>query len=119
MSSTTKTARVAGLLYLLVVLTGMFVLIFVPGRLFVRGDAAATVHNILAHQALFRTYIVVGLVSELLFISLALVLYRLLKGVNQQQAALMVILVLIGAPQAFWARRTMWPPSRSCAVPSF
>jgi hypothetical protein len=101
MHPTRKTARVAGLLYLLVVLTGMFVLIFVPGRLFVRGDSAATANNILAHQSLFRTYIVVGLVSEFLFIALALVLYRLLKGVNQQHAALMVILVLIGAPQAF------------------
>ena len=94
MHPTRKTARVAGLLSLLVVLTGMFVIIFVPGRLFVRGDSAATASNILAHQSLFQTYIVVGLISEFLFIALALVLYRLLKGVNQQHAALMVILVL-------------------------
>jgi hypothetical protein len=50
---------------------------------------------------LFRSYIAVGLVSELLFISLVLALYRLLKGVNQQHAALMVMLVLMTAPLAF------------------
>jgi len=101
MDPTRKTARAAGWLYLLVVLTGMFVLIYVPGRLFVPGDSAATANNILVHQSLFRIHIVVGLVSEFLFIGLVLVLYRLLKGVNQQHAALMVILVLISAPLAF------------------
>ncbi len=96
-----KTAHVAGFLYLLVVLTGPFVLMYVPGRLFVSGDASATVSNILAHQSLFRAYIVVGFVSELLFVSVVLALYQLLKGVNLQLAALMVILVLIDAPLAF------------------
>jgi hypothetical protein len=37
-----KNARVAGALYLLVVLLGPFVLIYVPGKLFVPGDVAAT-----------------------------------------------------------------------------
>lgn len=101
MHPTKKAARVAGLLYLFVVLAGPFVLIYVPGKLFVHGDAGATAGNILAHEALFRTKIVVGLVSELCFISVALALYRLLKGVGPQLAALMVILILIDAPLAF------------------
>jgi hypothetical protein len=96
-----KTARTAGLLYLLVVLTGPFVLIYVPGKLFVPGDATLTANNILAHESLFRSYIVVGLVSELLFISVVLTLYRLLKGVSRQLATLMVIVILIDAPLAF------------------
>lgn len=96
-----KTARFAGLLYLLVVLIGPFVLIYVPGKLFVPGDATATADNILAHESLFRAHIVAGLVGELLFISVVLVLYRLLKGVNRQLATLMVILILIHAPLAF------------------
>ncbi len=82
MDPTKKTARIAGLLYLSVVLTGPFVLLYVPGKLFVPGDATATASNILAHESLFRAYIVVGLVSELLFVSVVLALYRLLKGVN-------------------------------------
>ena len=96
-----KTARIAGLLYLVVVLTGPFVLLYVPGKLFVTGDATATASNILAHQSLFRAYIGVGLVSELFFICTVLALYRLLKDVGPQLAAFMVILILIDAPLAF------------------
>jgi hypothetical protein len=96
-----KRARFAGLLYLLVVLTGPFVLIYVPSKLFVPGDATTTASNILAHESLFRSYIGVGLLSELLFIAAVLALYRLLKDVNRELAILMVILVLIDAPLAF------------------
>jgi hypothetical protein len=96
-----KTARVAGLLYLVVVLTGPFILLYVPGKLFAPGDATATVNNILAHQSLFRAQIVVGLVSELAFIAAVLALYRLLKGVSMELATLMVITILIDAPLAF------------------
>ena len=98
---TRNTSRVAGLLYLLVAITGIYSVIYVPGKLFVRGNSAATANNILANQPLFRSYIVSWLVAELFFISLALVLYRLLKGVNPQHAAVMLILALMGAPLAF------------------
>ena len=101
MHPTKKTAHVAGFLYLLVTIGGMFALMYVPGKLYVHGNSAATANNILAHQSLFLSDTVVGLVSELLFIAVVLVLYRLLKAVNQQHAALMVILVLIDAPLAF------------------
>ena len=101
MPPTKRAARVAGLLYLLVVLTGPFVLMYVPGKLFVSGNAAATAGNIVAHQTLSRAHIVVGLASELLFIAVVLALYRLLAGVGRELAAVMVILVLVDAPLAF------------------
>jgi hypothetical protein len=101
MESTKKTARLTGLVYLGVVISGLFVLMYVPGRLFVSDNAAATVSNIVAHQTLFRTYILVGIVAELLFVTVVLMLYQLLKGVNQVQAAVMVLLVLVMAPLAF------------------
>lgn len=100
MTPTQRTARVAGLLYLAVVLTGPFILIYVPGKLFVPGDATATAGNILTHESLFRAYIVVGLIAELCFIAVVLALYELLKGVNIRLAAVMVVLVLIDAPLA-------------------
>lgn len=100
MIPTKKDARIAGLLYLVVVLTGPFVLLYVPGKLFVSGDASATARNILAHQDLFRAYIGIGLVSELAFVATVLALYRLLKGVGSQLAALMAILILIDVPLA-------------------
>lgn len=96
-----KTARIAGLLYLLVVLVGPFILIYVPRKLFVPGDATATASNMLAHQSLVRAHIVAGLVGELLFVLVVLALYRLLKGVNGELAGLMVILILLDVPLAF------------------
>ena len=96
-----KTARVAGVLYLLLVLTGLFNLMYTPGKLIVRGNAAETANKILAHQTLFRIDLVIGLLSTVIFIFLVLVLYRLLKEVNQQHAVLMVILVLVQIPQSF------------------
>ena len=96
-----KTARLAGLCYLLVVLTGPFVLIYVPNKLFVTGDASATVANILAHQTLMRAHIIVGLVSNLLFVMAVLLLFRLLKPVSVVLATLMAALILIIVPLAF------------------
>jgi hypothetical protein len=47
-------ARIAGVLYLIVIAGGIFAELFVRGRLVVHGDAAATAHNIMAHQLLYR-----------------------------------------------------------------
>ena len=99
--SLNKTARIAGFLYLLVAFTGVFELMYVPRKLFVPDDPSATASNILAHQSLIEAHIAVGVISELLFISVVLLLYRLLKGVNREVAAVMVILILIDAPLAF------------------
>lgn len=96
-----KHSRVAGLLYLFVVLLGPFTLIYVPSKLFVPGDGGATAKNILAHQSLFRVFTVVEIVSELFFILTVLALYRLLRAVGPQLASVMAILVLIDAPLAF------------------
>jgi len=41
-----KAARIAGAVYLSMVVTGPFSLIYVPSKLIVRGDAAATAGNI-------------------------------------------------------------------------
>ena len=101
MNPTQKTARIAGLLYLMIVVTGLFNLIYTPSKLIVHGDATATAGNILAHQSLYRIDLVVSLFSTVFFMFLVLVLYRLFKEVNRQQAALMVILVLVQIPQAF------------------
>lgn len=101
MHPTKKAARIAGLLYLFVVLIGPFVLLYVPGKLFVSADATATARNILAHESLFRGYIVAGLVGELIFVAAILALFRLLKGVSSELATLMVLLILIDVPLAF------------------
>src|SRR5213594_525205 len=91
MSSTRNPGRVAGVLYLLL-LAAPLRLIYIPSKLFVRGDATATANNIAAHDLLFRLGIVADLFCGVVLIFLALALYHLLKEVNQRLAVLMVIL---------------------------
>jgi len=50
MSSTKSPGRFAGLLYLLTSIVGVFAVIYVPGKLIVDGNAAATANNIVQSQ---------------------------------------------------------------------
>jgi hypothetical protein len=101
MHSTQRTARLAGFLYLVLAVTGPFLLMYMPARLFTPGGATATVRWILANQPLFHAYILVGIATELCFVAVVLLLYRLLRETDRELAALMVILVLIDVPLAF------------------
>ena len=101
MSSTKNPGRFAGLLYLLTSIVGFFAMGYVPGKLIVDGNAAATASNILASETLFRLGIAGGLIGQAGFIFVALALYDLLKGVNRRQASLMVILIVVSIPIAF------------------
>ena len=101
MHPTKKAARIAGTLYLSMALFAPFSLIYIPRTMIVRGDATATAGRILDHQTVFRLGIVAELMSSLIFIFLVLALYRLLSGVNQTHASLMVILVLIAVAVGF------------------
>ena len=92
MTALSKNARVAGLLYILASVIGVVRLLYIPEKLFVHGNAAATAGNIAAHEMLFRSGIVCYLVSSALFIAVTLALYRLLQGVDQALAVWMVIL---------------------------
>lgn len=96
-----KTAHIAGVLYLILAITGAYSMMYVASQIFVPGDAAATAKNILANELLFRSGIVSQLVSQSLFVFLVLALYRLLKEVNEHQAKAMVALVLVAVPVAF------------------
>ena len=96
-----KAARIAGAIYLSMVLVAPFSMLYVPGKLIVRGNAAATADNILAHETMFRLSIVGDLIGHVIFICLAIALYRLLSGVNKTWAGLMVAFVLVSAAVAF------------------
>lgn len=86
------------MLYLVNGVTGFFGIIYVPSRLVVSGNAAATAQNILASERLFRLGIVSELICAVEFIFLLWVLYRLLGVVNRMHASLMVILGLAFVP---------------------
>lgn len=101
MNEIKKTARRAGFIYLAMVLTAPFAMIYVPSKLIVRGDAAATASNILAHETMFRLSIFGDLLGQVVFICLGVALYRLLRGVNKTWALLMLCFVLVSAAVCF------------------
>ena len=57
-------ARIAGLGYLIIIVTGIFAELFVRSGLILAGDATATAQNIAASQVLFRT----GIANEFLML---------------------------------------------------
>src|SRR2546428_8007053 len=101
MSSTKNPGRFAGLLYILTSIPGFFAMMYVPSKLIVHGNAAATANNISANETLFRLGIAGQLIGQAGFIFVALALYDLLKGVNRRHASLMVTLIVVQIPIAF------------------
>jgi len=81
-------ARTAGILYLYIIVAGIFAEIFVRSRLIVSADAAVTAGNIMANESLFR----IGFSGELLHlafdVAIAMILYALLRPVNRNIALL-------------------------------
>jgi hypothetical protein len=102
MSSTRQQARVAGFLYLLLALSAPIGLIYVPARLIVSGNAAATADNVRASEWLLRIGISSELIHQIIGIFLVLALYRLFKAVNKNLARQLVILgALVTVPIVF------------------
>jgi hypothetical protein len=98
MDSPSKTARIAGLIYLVEIVTGIFNLMYVPSRIKVHGDAAATVQHLTANEFLFRLDVVVGSISDVAALVLPFVLYKLLSPVSKQAAVLMVVFGVVFIP---------------------
>ena len=89
-------ARIAGGLYLIIFVTAAFAEIFVRGRLVVHGDPAATGHNILTHELLYR----LGFAIEIFYLAcnvpLTFIFYDLFKIVNKNVSLLVVFFSLVG-----------------------
>ncbi len=98
MQSNKRTARVAGVLYLIVVLTGVFSLAYVPSQLHVSGDPAATYARLVEGESLFRLGIAAGMVCYVAFLLLPLALYQLLAPHGRTAAALMVVFAIASVP---------------------
>lgn len=101
MSLNGNPGRFAGFLYVVISIVGVFAMDYVPGKVIVHGDAAATANNVEAHEMLFRLGIAGELVGQAGFIFVALALYDLFKGINRRLASLMVILIVVSIPIAF------------------
>ena len=95
MNASKKTARLAGLLWLLSTATGGFGLISIRSNVLVPGDAAATAGNIIASEFLFRAAIVSGLFSQIFLFFLGLTLFHWFKKVNQRLATVLLASVIV------------------------
>ena len=93
-----NTARFAGLIYLIVVITGIFSLAYVPSKLIIWGDAPKTFQQIAESQTLFRMSIVSSAICYIAFLFLPFILYKLLNSVNEIAAKLMIILSVVSVP---------------------
>lgn len=93
-----STARLAGLLFLLWIVTGFYDMFYLSSRIDTRGDVASTAQNILTHEFLFRTGIFMGLITSTLWVFLVWVLYRLFKPGQEHLAKLLVALVIVQIP---------------------
>jgi hypothetical protein len=98
MDSPNKVARIAGLLYLVEIVTGIFSLMYVPSRIRVHGDAMATVQHLMANEFLFRLDVVIGSISDVIALVLPLVLYKLLSPVSKHAAVFMVAFGVVFIP---------------------
>ncbi len=101
--SRNRIARLAGGLYLLVVISGMFSLMYVPGLLIDWEDASQTVSNIGSSILLFQIGAVTELFCYSVFLLLPMVLYNLFVSTSKSIAMLMVILVIVAVPISFVA----------------
>jgi len=96
-----RTARLAGVLLLFGGITAPFSLIYLPKKLIVAGDAAATANHVRAFEKVLRIAITCDLVGGILFTLAVLTLYRLFKDVDKQQALYMIVLWVVTVPITF------------------
>lgn len=88
-------ARIGGILYLIIIVAGIFTELFIRNKLVISGDAIATTNNIMASQLLWRFGIACDLIMHVCDIPLMLIFYLLLKPVNKNLALLAVLFNLV------------------------
>ena len=100
MTDENKRSRWAGALYLIVVATGLFSLVYVPSHITVAHDGHATVANVVALEPMFRLGIAAFMIEQVAFLLLPLALFKLLRSVDQNVAVAMVALAAVSVPIA-------------------
>jgi len=88
-------ARLAGFLYLIIIVIGFCGQFFVRDRIVVSGDVTSTANNVMSSESLWRIGIAGDLIMRVCDVALMLILYILLKPVNKNLALLAVLFNLI------------------------
>ena len=102
-NSRKKTARLAGFIYLITVISGVFSLLYVPSQLIDWESSTTTLGNIQASLLLFKLGAVAEIICYVAFLVLPLVLFKLFQKTNKDISILMVLLVVVGASISFVA----------------
>ncbi len=102
-----REGRLAGMLYLVVVLTGIFSLAYVPAQI-AAPDTELTLFRMIIEHTLVRQGMAAFIVGQLAFLLLALVLYRGLQDVNRSAATIMLVLVVVSVPLALITLSHRW-----------
>ena len=96
-----KWAHLAGLCYLVIVISGIFSLMYVPDILIDWQNPELTFQNINNNLPLFRLGIFSSMVCYLAYVALPMILYQVFSAVDKNYATCMVILVLVSIPISF------------------
>lgn len=94
-------ARVAGLMYVLLIPLGVMAMIYVPSAILVEDDIAVTIANIKANEMMFRISSVAVYVTQIVNLYLVYLLYKLLSPVSKDIALSMVVLLALAVPIAW------------------
>jgi hypothetical protein len=97
MGTNKKTARIAGVMFLMMVIFGLIAEIFFREKIFDSNDITVTAEKILSNVLLYRVGITCDLLMALFYLFTALTLYQLLRSVNQDLAAVMVVFAAAGS----------------------
>ena len=90
-------AKLAGVLYLIIIVCGISSEVFIRSTLIVAGDSAATVGNILAQESLFRLGFISDVIMLISDVAIAVIFYILLKPVSKTLAIMAAAFRLIQA----------------------
>lgn len=102
-----REGRLAGMLYLVVVLTGIFSLAYVPTQI-AAPDTELMLLRMVAQHALVRQGMAAFIVGQLAFLLLALALYRSLRDVNRSAVTIMLVFVVVSVPLALVTLSHRW-----------
>lgn len=97
MNTNKKTARIAGILFFMMVVFGLAAEIFFRQKIFSSSDITMTANNIISKNFIYRAGILSDMLMSLSYLFTALVLYKLLSSVNKSMAATMVVFATAGS----------------------
>ncbi len=105
MNKTKRISRIAGIFYLIVAITGFFIM-DTWNKVMVYGDISATISNISANESLFRISLLSNVIMTLAWVILSIYLYRIFNALNKTTSLIMVVLVLLGSSMTLFSTLT-------------